>query len=105
MSRVSTTSETVEHKITDGLAKGVGKLRELEQEVQIRSKRLQQKLAALFVAILVAVLGVGFWILAVYSAFLEITRPFLAAFFTGSILFALGGLLLYGSRHSRGAKK
>ena len=69
--------------------------------MHIRTKRFQRKLAVLSVAILVAILGVGLWSLAAYNAFLEITTPALAAFYTGSALFAICALFSYGATHPK----
>lgn len=87
--------------MTEGLAKGVGKLKAFEYEVHLRTKRFQRKLAALSVAILVAILGVGLYSLAAYNAFLEITTPALAAFYTGTALFGVCALFLYIATHPK----
>lgn len=101
MSRTASTTDTVEHKVTDTLAKGMSKIREFELEVHIRVKRYQRKIAALSVAILVAILGVGFLAMSGYNAFLEITTPALAALYTGLALFAVCGLFIFGATHPK----
>ncbi|RZA26226.1 MAG: hypothetical protein EOP10_04310 [Proteobacteria bacterium] len=87
--------------MTGGLAKGVSKLKSLEEEVHIRTKQFQRKVAALAAAMLVALLGVGLMCLSGYNAFLEVTSPALAAFYTGLCLFALCGLFVFIATHPK----
>lgn len=63
--------------------------------MHLRAKRLERKIAALSVAILVAILGVGLLALSGYNAFKEVTTPALAALYMGLALFAISGVLLY----------
>lgn len=94
-SHLSSTTDKVESTVSDTLVKGVSKLKAFEQDVHIRAKQIQRKLAMLSVAGLVAILGLGVWALSAYKAFSEVVSPALAAFITGSVLFGICGLLLY----------
>ncbi len=101
MTKTASATDSIEETISEGLGKGVQRLREFEYEVHLRTKRFQRKLAALSVAILVGILGVGLYALAAYNAFLEVTTPPLAAFYTGTALFVLCGLFGYGATHKK----
>lgn len=100
-SHLASTTDKVESTVTDSLAKGIGKLKAFEHELHLRTKQFQRKLALLSIAILVAILGVGVWALAAYQAFSEVMPPSLAAFVTGTALFAICGMLLYLSQHPK----
>lgn len=94
-SHLTSTTDKVESTVSNTLVKGVGKLKAFEHDVHIRVKHFQRKVALLSVAGLVAILGLGVWALSAYKGFSEIMSPAWAAFITGSILFAVCGLLIY----------